>query len=337
MKKTFFGALLVCAVSSFLSQGAELKKVSIGYAANLWFAQPAVIKGEGWDREMGLDIELKRFAGPNYILQAFVSGQCDVMYNNIAATMTPPTRDFPTRVIASTIKDDIFLAARSPLASLKGKGTAADAIRAFVTQHKRKVKISTNPKGSLSDLVLRYWLDHAFDKPSDFVEVINTGSQDQFQQSILSRDVDASSIFEPLYTICTRLDRDITLFAQPGELMPDMPGGAVSVPLAYAQKNPEVVRKLALLNERATRFMQEHPDRAARHVARYFGSTVGADVYETSIRFVRDRLLSDPYKMVSSAKIMHQYMRQTGYLSRDVNVDELYDIKSISPTTAAQK
>jgi NitT/TauT family transport system substrate-binding protein len=313
-------------------------KITVGFAANLWFAQPAIIKGEGWDKEAGLDITLQRFPGPPGILQAFVVGQIDIMYNNMASTLMPQTRDIPTRMIASTIKDDIFLVARPSLTQFSAAGNAAETIKKFVAVNGRKVKISTNPKGSLSDLVLRYWLSHAFTDSTQYVDVINTGSQDEFQQSILSGDVDAASIFEPLYSIAHELDPKLVIIAEPKELMPDQPGGGVSIHESLAAARPDIVRKYLALHIRATQFLKDNPARAAQDISEYFGKgLVSVETYEKAIRLDHERFVSDPAIMIPSTKIMHDYMRKNGYLVKDVDIDKLFDLKTYNEVISSVK
>ena len=75
--------LVFVITSSFVpAKAEELIKVRVGYLPNLWFFHPVIIKGEGWDKEMGLDFELTRFPGPPTESQAFASGFLDIMYNN---------------------------------------------------------------------------------------------------------------------------------------------------------------------------------------------------------------------------------------------------------------
>jgi NitT/TauT family transport system substrate-binding protein len=308
------------------SESAYADKIDVGYMPNLWFAQPFIIKGEGWDKKVGLDVQLHRFPGPPTQVQAFAAGQMDVIYNNIGSLLVLPDRGIAVRVVAASIKDDIFLAARPALMAYRETLPAADAIQAFVRDKGRRVKISTNPKGTLSDLVLRYWLESAFGADYDScIEVVNTGSQDQFQHSILSGDVDAAAVFQPLYTVSRYKDPSLDIFLSPADMMTDQPGGVVAVRESFAAVHPDLVEKFVALHARATDLMRRDPERAARHIHAAIGDYIPYSVMETAVVFTRDRFVADPHAMISSTRIIQDLMLREKYLRKPVDISTLYD------------
>ena len=238
-------------------------------------------------------------------------------------------------VIAATIKDDIFLLCRPSLAKLRVQFGPVEALKKFNEEQHRKVKISTNPKGSLSDLVLRYWLDQAMPDYARYVDVINTGSQDQFQHSIISGDVDAAAVFEPLYTITTQLDPTLTIFLSPHEMMADQPGGAISMRGSFISAHPDIVAKIVKLQMKAVTFLKDHPAESAQDLEKYIGlGLVNVATLEKSVRYTHDRFTADPHVLVNSTKVMHDYMRKSGYLIQDVDLNKLF---YFSPYDQARK
>ncbi len=317
--------LLIALTFASASQADDLKKIEIGYMPNLWWAQPYVIKGMGWDHEVGLDIALERYPGPPTQAQAFASGKMDMAYNNVGTTLTlAQQRDI--KIIASSIKGDIFLAGRGRLVEFRKTLPPHEAIIKLSNEENRKVKISTNPKGTLSDLVLRYWLENAFEDYKQYVKVINTGSQDQFQHSIISGDVDAAAVFQPLWTVSKHKAPELEIFAEPHELMQDQPGGVLFVRQKFWDEHSDAVEKYMALHILATKFIKENPKEASKHIHNYISlGLVPIEITEEAVEFTTDRFADNPQIMVSPTKVIQELMIRDGYLRKNIDIDGLYE------------
>lgn len=312
----------MCAQSPTVLRVGYTKTVTLGGAA-------AVIKGEGYDRELGLDLELRTFAGgPPPLLQAFVTGQLDVMTNTMVSVLLLPERGVPVRVIAATCRDAVFFMARPPLVNWQKTDGPFPAIQKFYRQYGRKVKIATNPKGSTSELCVRAWLQR-FPDASRYVEVVNTGSQDQFIQLIMSGEADICSVFEHLYTLAKRADPSVDVFVDTIQLRPMQPGGAVVVREEFARQNPEIMRKLIAMNIRAVEFMRQNPDKAAAHLVKYFGDNmISAEVYAAAIRNSVNCTTADPHHLVETSRVTRDFMLSMGYIRKSVPVESMIDLKT---------
>lgn len=327
MKKLILAAFL--AFAPLYAHAENLPKIRVGYMPNLWFAQVFVIKNQGWDKQAGFELEPHRYPGPPVQAQAFASNEIDVGYNNVASVLPLASRDIPFRVVAGTLKQDIFLASRGTLNQYRNSLSPEKAIEAFVAHEGRPVRISTNPKGTLSDMVLRYWLDQKWgDHAKDYVTVINTGSQDQFQQSILSGDVDAASVFQPLYTIAHAKLPDLMIFASPDDMMADQPGGVVLVHQEFVDQHADLVQKLVSLNHRATAWLRTHPEKAADDVHAFIGAgNIDPALTRESVVFTKDRFTDNPHDMIAATRVIHDLMIRKGYMNNPVNVEGLFDTR----------
>lgn len=262
------------------------------------------------------------------MVQAFAAGQVDIMYNNTLSPLPLLEKGIGIRFVAATMRDDIFLAAKPPLSSFGKKLGPVQAIETFVHDNKRKVKISTNPKGTASDLVIRYWLQHSFKNPDDFVQVINAGSQDQFQQSIFSPDIDACSIWGELLEVSCKKDPRLELFAKPQDLMPAQPGGTLVVREFWLREKPELVQKLVAMEARANDLIHRNPQRAAAHYLKYIGGgLVDPALVEHVIASIPDRFIIDPQVLVEPTQRIADLMVQLGYLKASPQMNQIFERK----------
>lgn len=299
-------------------------KLRLGHAPNFWFTQQAIIKGEGWDREAGFELELIRFAGPADVLQAFVAGETDGMTNNLAAVMLAAQAGVPIKIVSATFKGDITLLARGKLQELRRNLTAIEALEHFVQITGRRVKIATNPKGSLSDLMFRYWIKEKLKDPLRLLEVIHAGDQAQLQQLFLSGAVDGMSAFAPLVTLMLELEKESAIFVAPADIMPFQPGGCLVLRNTFISSYPKITSDLITLYERANQFILENPEVAARHIQTYVtGRLLSDELVRRSLRESRDFFTTDIRPMIDPTHILINFMVKERYLKKAPDLDAM--------------
>ena len=245
--------------------------VRINYVPNIAFAQAFVIKGEQWDQEAGLDIQLQKFPAAPFAVQAFLSGQLDVIYTVLSSVIALGEKGKDFRVIAGGSRNQLFLYSTPALARLKQQVGPVQAIKTFALENKRKPKVALFARGIMSDILFRKWVhEHPALNLNDF-EIVNIAGQDQFSQAVLSGDYDLMSVFEPIISIAQSKGLAMDLFLSPEEYMKNHPVVVLATSQDYLAKNPETIKKLLMLQERATQFIKDNPARAAEHVYQYIG------------------------------------------------------------------
>jgi NitT/TauT family transport system substrate-binding protein len=343
MVRNYFGglrrvaaALLLPIVALTATPARAQATLEVAYIPIMPMAQLFVMEGEGWAKEAGLDLKLTKFSSGPAIVQAIASGRYDVMYLGIGPALVARANGVPIKVVAASVVEQIAVIAQGDLAkAASGAKTGADAIRDFIAQKRRKPKIATLPKGSIPDLVLRYWLAHA-GIAEDSVEIVGMG-EDKVQQALLTRSVDGASILEPIVTIVQQQLPDSRIVVAGGDMFPDQPGAVVAVRESALKDKRAAVEKLVALHIRATELLHSDPDRAAKDAYKFIGQgLVPLDTFERAVRSPISKFVSDPRPIVSATKEVQDFAMKIGTQQKAVALDELFDA-SVYEQAAQQK
>jgi ABC-type nitrate/sulfonate/bicarbonate transport system substrate-binding protein len=322
-----FALALIClslSISWVEKAEAELRKVIIGSAPNLWFVQSAIINAEGWDREVGIEIERKQYSGPATLLQAFAAGEVDGMENNLAAAFLAVNRGIEIQVLAGTFEGDVCLIGPTKLVALRNQHSASEAIKQFVVQSGRKLSIVTNPRGSLSDLTLRNWLYKFFPDFDQYVSLTHAGDQAQLLHIFLSGAADVMSAFAPLQTITKAKMADVELFISSKELMEEQPGGVLVLRTDFLKSDLVLKEKLASLYTRASQFIKSNPERARNHIqSRVIRGLLSDELLLDAIVQSKESFGTSLADMRIGAIEIHDLMLKEGYLKKPLNLNEL--------------
>lgn len=328
MRGRIFGACVL--LLSFVLPGAPVPAfgttLRVAYIPIMPMAQLYVMESEGWAKAAGLDLQLTKFSSGPAMVQAMASGNYDVMYVGIGPSMVARSHGVPLKVVASAVVEQIALIAQGALAKdAAGAKNAGDAIRAFTAEHHRKPKIATLPKGSVPDLVLRYWLERRAKLPLDSVEIIGMG-EDRVQQTLLTRSVDGASILEPIVTIVRERMPDARILVAGGDMFPDQPGAVVAVMERALKAEPAAITRLVALHIRATALLNRDPARAARDIYPFLGQgLVPLATIERAVRSPVSHFVSDPRKIVDATREMRDFSKAIGTLAKPVSVKDLFD------------
>ncbi|MBB3140478.1 ABC transporter substrate-binding protein [Halomonas organivorans] len=305
---------------------AEDTTLDVGYMPILPVAQLFVMEGEGWTDEAGLDLELTRFSSGPAMVQALASGELDVMYFGIGPAMVARANGVPIKVLASSIREQIGLVARGPLAEdFAATDDAAEAIARFTEAQGRPPKIATFPQGSVPDTVLRYWLTEQLGIGTDAVNIVAMGA-DRVQQALLAGAVDAASILEPILTTVQQRDDGARVVARADEMLPGQPGAVLAAREATLAEHPEAMKTLMALHLRATEMLTEDPEAAAPAVREFVGKRlIPLETVETALASPSSNYVADPHAIREGTRRMHDFQLEQGSLRQAVDLDALFD------------
>ena len=300
----------------------ESLRLRVGVNPNLWFSQAAVIKGEGWDLENGLDLEIIRFSGPSSNLQAFVGGQIDIMNNNAAAAILAEGSLKNTKIIAASIRGDSTLLGRGILSKSYPSRDAVKQMKAFCETRQGKLKLLTNPKGSQSDITIKLWLSKFYSDYSNCVEFIHAGDQSQLLQLFLRGDADLISAFTPIPQIFKEKDPSIGEFVSVAEIGSNQAGGVFVANQNFIKLNEKKISAFVHLIEKATTELRENPTRATRHVDDFvLKGLMPLSSLEVAIVDSREFFVSDISEMKGSIKDVYSLMKADGYTGESIDMD----------------
>ncbi len=317
--------LLTILTIFLVDEVASEEVIRVGTAPHLWWAQPAVIIGEGWDRELGIKLEHRIYPGPAHLLQAFVQGELDGMNNNIAAGILTFSKGIPIKLVSGTIIGDINLLSEGELLELKNKFGPVEAIKKFSQLKKRKLKLVTNPKGSLSDLNSRYWLTMNLPDYKNYIDIIHAGDQAQLQQLFIIGKADLLAAFAPIKEIVSQKNPKVAFFITGKELMENQPGGALIMRTSYIEGHPERIKQLKELYLRATNLMKSHPERCAVHIEKYLlHGLLKKEVIKEVLINSNDYLSTNLELVKPNTQKIHDLMLQEGYIKEPINLDLIF-------------
>lgn len=289
-------------------------------------SQLYVMEGEGWDKQAGIELKNTRFSEGHEVIKALGDGTVDVAYFGIAPALIARSKGVDIKVIASNIVEHIAFVTRGDL-TLYMLREPKSGIERFAAQKKRKPRIATLPKGSLPDTVLRYWLLKVAKLPENSLDVVPMGI-DRVEQALLDGSVDGAAILDPITTLVLMKDKTAKIVLEGADLMPNQPGAILAVRGDLLRKKPNLVHKLLELHNRATDFLIREPSRAAIDVQKIIGhGPVTLAVIDRALNAPHVKFVADPYRIIKSTQLMHNFELEIGVISKTVLLRDLFELK----------
>jgi NitT/TauT family transport system substrate-binding protein len=331
--------LLPMVVALLLSAGGASAQTTlkVAYIPIMPMSQLYVMEGEGWPKEAGLTLELTKFSSGPAIVQAIASGEYDVMYFGIGPAMVSRANNVPIKVVASNVIEQIALITQGRFAEImKSASSPVEGVRQFTAETGRKPKIASLPKGSVPDTVLRHWMMRVVEMNVEDLDIVGMGT-DKVQQAMLARSVDGASILEPVVTIIRERLDDMFVVAQGGQMLPKQPGAVVAVRESVIAEHRDAVAKLVELHVRATKLINEDPERAAKHIHAFLGQgLVPLETFRNALKSSISNFVDDPRAIVPATKVMHDFSAELGTLKKPVPLDQLFDSSFYEAATAGR-
>lgn len=304
--------LLVAAALLGLTIGpaAAGTRIEIGYIPILAATPLFVMQSEGWAKAEGLDLNLTKFESGPAAIQALAAGRIDAIYAGVGPVLVARGSGVGVSVVANSAVEELALVTRGALADSARKLGAREAILAAAAQG-RKVRIATQPPGSVPDTVVRHWV-YKVAAVRDQVELVSMGIE-KTQQALLANAIDAATIREPSITIIRDQDPGAFVLALGGEMFPGQPGTVVAFRDAFIDANREAVGRLVGLQVKAVALIRAEPKRAAAAAYEFIGkgllelSTMERAMVSPSSKFV-----ADPHVIVEPTKRMQSFQSESG-------------------------
>lgn len=320
-------ALVIAGLAAIALPARADTSLDVAYMPIIPVAQLFVVQGEGWAKEAGLDLKLTKFDSGPAITTAIASGKFDVMYFGIGPALVARANGVPIKVVASNVVEQIALIAQGDFAkTATGSAGALEGIKQFTQEKGRKPKIATLPKGSVPDLVLRYWMMRIAHIPLDSVDIVPMG-EDKVQAAMLTRSVDGASILEPIITIVRERMPDAAIVVSGGQMFKDQPGAVLAVRESALKDKHDAIAKLVALHVRATELLSKEPARAAKDVYKFVGEgLVELATIEKAIAAPTSHFIADPRQIIPATQEMVDFSGEIGVLDKPVDLGLLFDV-----------
>jgi len=298
-------------------------RIEIGYIPILASAPLLIIDAEGWAKEAGLELKLTRFDSGPAAIQALAAGRVDVIYAGIGPVLVARGSGIDVSVIANSAVEELALVGRGELASFAKGHSGKEAIEAYFAKTGRKVKISTQPPGSVPDTVLRHWLIKVAKIDLAKVELISMGIE-KSQQALLAGAVEAAMLREPNITVARDMDAQAAVLALGGEMFPNQPGTVVTAGGAFLKAHPEAAAALVRLHLKASALIAADKARAAKDAQDYIGKGL-IELATTQRAMEASKFVADPHVIVAATERMQEFQREQGTLQASVPLAEVFD------------
>ena len=293
----------------FPAQAAS--RIEIGYIPILAATPLFVMQAEGWAKAEGLDLNLTKFESGPAAIQALAAGRIDAIYAGVGPVLVARGSGVGVSVVANSAVEELALVTRGELAAYARKHGGRDAVMAFSAEKGRKVRIATQPPGSVPDTVVRYWVNKVA-AVADKVELVSMGIE-KTQQALLANAIDAATIREPTITIIREQDPDAAILVQGGEMFPNQPGTVVAFRDVFIQANRDAVARLVRLQVKAVALIQAEPKRAAKDAYEFIGKgLLELPTMERAMVSPSSKFSADPHSILEATRRMLAFQTETG-------------------------
>jgi NitT/TauT family transport system substrate-binding protein len=150
--------------------------------------------------------------------------------------------------------------------------------------------------------------------------------------------LDAAFLPEQWATMVEEYGFQMLLMSQ--DVWPEMQGSVLVVKEELIDNNPDVVRKLIEVSQKATDWSNQNPEEAAEIIARQL-QTAGGDIFPTEIVDVANQLEITPEVLLRSMARMEyttdidsdmvqeiiDYLVELGYIKSNIKAEDILDLR----------
>jgi NitT/TauT family transport system substrate-binding protein len=318
-------ALFASLVAAPTAQAADNVKVRAGYIPVLGSAQLFIVDHQGWAKQAGIELASTQFdSGPNMI-QALASGTLDAYVGGVGPLLVARGKGIKVKVVAALATEELAVVGGGAFAKAVASGKTPKQVIEEAAASGKKIKIATQPVGSVPQTVLLYWLIKVAGIDLAKVDVVPMGI-DATQQALLAGAVDAATIREPAITIVQKRDPNFRVVVSGAQMFPAQPGSVLAFTEEFMTKQPAAAQALVAQFARATELLQKDPKAAAPSL----GAALGRGIVDEAtlieaIKSPNQKFGVDPQVIVASTDEMQKFQKEQGVLDKVIPIEELFD------------
>jgi NitT/TauT family transport system substrate-binding protein len=215
---------------------------------------------KGFFEKQGLKLRFTTAQGGAAIVPGVASGQFQFGFSNVTSLMIAQTNGVPVRAVANGIAST-GVAGKDFGALMVEKGSPVESARELEGK-----KVAINTLKNINETAVRASVRKAGGDPDkvNFVEL----AFDQMPAALDKGQVDAAMVVEPA-TATIKSQGGVQLASPLVDVAPDLTVAMYFTSTAYAQQNPEVVRKFQAATAESLAYAGAHPDEARQIVTTY--------------------------------------------------------------------
>lgn len=271
------GALAVVLAVSAAGQAAERPKVTLlqGFQS-MSFAPIYVARAERFFEAEGLDVDVQIVRGASIAFQGVVGGQAPFAAMGATELITAASKGLQGIVAVAAVNRavTVSLAVHKDVAAARGLSRAMPIKERL--QALKGLRIASASPGGAIHTVLLYMLKQGGLDPIRDVTVIAMGGQAEMLAALQAKHVDALAVSPPgPETVAAQSIAVLVIALSRGD-MPDLGNiayDALVTPRDYAEKNPEIVRKVVRAIGRGAAFVVDRPEETRKVMLGFFDKT----------------------------------------------------------------
>jgi len=295
----------------------------INHAAGAYISQD-----KGWFEEEGLELTAyESYATGMALAAALARDDIQVGYMClIPAINVYANAGVPIKIVAGTHKYGYGLV------------IDPDKIKTVNDLEEPGIRLGCVQVGGAVDVLMHKMIDkYNLDEDKILANVQRMNPQ-QATLAVKMGQLDAAFLPEQWATMAEEFGFSMLLMSQ--DIWPDMPGSVLVVKQSLIDNHPEVVEKLVRVSQRATDWLNQHPDEAAEIVARQLGG-VGSNLLPAEVAGVVAELEITPEVMLRSmgrldyttdidpeeVQATIDYIAGLGYIKSRFNAEDILDLR----------
>lgn len=290
-------------------QASVSRTIRIGYLPSMAQAAFIVAKEKGWFKEEfdkdGIVIEYEKFITGPPLMEAFAGNRLDVGFVGDQPVIQAKANNIDLKIVGVCS------------ATEKGAGMVVPAGSEITSPADIKGKKIGVSVGSIFHQILLLYLEENNLKPAD-IKLVNMNPPDM-KTAIATKDIDAAVLGEPWISMIE--------YEKTGRQIADATGQKLTLNVIagsteFIQKNPDTIKRLLNVYDRAAKWLADHPEEGAELIANATGfkkEVVASAISKT----VFDVRLTE--QVVSSMADTSQYLRKSNTIRKDVDTKDLID------------
>ena len=250
------GIMLFATVGCSKKQEMTEKSIRIAVEFTTHSACAHIANQKGWYKEEGLNItSYENYITGMALAAALSKGDIDAAYIClIPAINARANAHLPIKIVAGIHKYGY------------GFVVNPDKVKSIDDLKKEKIRIGCAREGSPVDALLHKMLEkYRLDK-KQILKKVRRMNPPKLLLALKMGQLDAAFICEQFPSMAEEIGLKVFLTAE--DLWPDMQGSVLVVREELLKEHPDIVEKLVKVTERATRFINEHPQEAAEIVVK---------------------------------------------------------------------
>jgi NitT/TauT family transport system substrate-binding protein len=323
MKKLL--VLLLAGLLALLPAGGCTKREAASIGMAVEFTDHAacayISQDKGWFEQEGLKLTAyESYATGMALASALARGDIDVAYICLVPAINAyANAGVPIRIVAGTHKYGYGLVVNP------------DKIKTIKDLEQPGIRLGCVSVGGAVDVLLHKTIDYYHLDEGKILKNVQRMDPSKQVLAIKMGQLDAAFLPEQWATMAEEFGFSMLLTSQ--DIWPEMQGSVLVVKQDLINNHPEVVKKLVAVSQKATDWVNEHPDEAAEIMARQFRVSSEPEV-TTKLEITTEVLLRSmgrlEYTTDIDPKVVQatiDYLAGLGYIKSSFKAEDILDLR----------